>query len=73
MQELTQEQVIRTYNVVDLGETETIEKAYLGKNTLELTIRDTKRDDVKSFTLILNNDLKTFILNGVKLTREPLC
>ena len=72
MKELTQEQIIRLYNVVDFSESESIEKAYMGKNTIETTIRNTKDNGIKSFTINFDNDLETFnfIINGIKLERS---
>lgn len=70
MKELTQEQIVRLYNVIEFGESESIEKAYMGENTIETTIRDTK--GIKSFTINFENDLETFyfIINGIKLERN---
>lgn len=72
MEELTQDQIIRLYNVVEFGENESIEKAYMGENTIETTIRDTKDNGIKSFTINFDNDLETFdfIINGIKLGRN---
>ena len=72
MEELTQDQIIRLYNVVEFGENESIEKAYMGENTIETTIRDTKDNGIKSFTINFDNDLETFdfIINGIKLERN---
>ena len=72
MEELTQDQIVRLYNVVEFGENESIEKAYMGENTIETTIRDTKDNGIKSFTINFDNDLETFdfIINGIKLERN---
>ena len=72
MKELTQEQIVRLYNMVEFSKTEDIERAYLGKNTIETTIRDTKDNGIRSFTINFKNDLETldFILNGIKLERD---
>ena len=72
MKELTQEQIIRLYNVVEFGKTVGIEKAYLGNNTIETTIRDTKDNSIRSFTINFVNDLEMldFVINGIRLERD---
>ena len=72
MKELTQEQIVRLYNVYPFGENESIEKAYYGDNCIETTIRDSKDNSIRSFTINFKNDLKSldFILNGIKLERD---
>ena len=72
MKELTQEQIVRLYNVVEFGKNEEIEKAYIDNNTIETTIRDTKTNTIKSFTVDFKSDLKMldFVLYGIKLERD---
>lgn len=72
MSELTQEQIVRLYNVVDFSPRESIERAYMGDNRIETTIRDTKTNELKSFTInfIGSPEMLDFVINGIRLERN---
>ena len=72
MKELTQEQIVRLYNVVDLGTNETIEKGYHKDNTIELTIRDTLSNGIKSYKVDFTKEptMLDFVINGIQLWRD---